>query len=81
MWIKCSAALSNFSLVSLIFFFLHSFMNFLFLIIPGHVETLVFDVLKVEWSVAVASLPSSITTNKVSHIDFVLWIIKYCKSF
>ncbi|KAM3707629.1 hypothetical protein ACB098_02G039900 [Castanea mollissima] len=29
-----------------------------------HVETLVFDVLKVEWSVAVASLPSSITTNK-----------------
>lgn len=63
------------------FFFLHSFMNFLFLIIPGHVETLVFDVLKVEWSVAVASLPSSITTNKVSHIDFVLCIIKYCKSF
>ncbi|KAM4084678.1 hypothetical protein ACB094_08G151100 [Castanea mollissima] len=29
-----------------------------------HVETLVFDVLKIEWSVAVASLPSSITTNK-----------------
>lgn len=27
-------------------------------------ETLVFDILKVEWSVAVASLPSSITTNK-----------------
>ncbi|KAF9596135.1 hypothetical protein IFM89_007188 [Coptis chinensis] len=30
----------------------------------GHVETLVFDVLKVEWSVVVASPPSSITTNK-----------------
>jgi hypothetical protein len=45
---------------------------FLFLIIPGHAETLIFDVLKVEWSLAVASLPSSITTNKVSYIDFVL---------
>lgn len=54
------------------FFILHSFMNlFLFLIIPGHAETLIFDVLKVEWSLAVASLPSSITTNKVSYIDFV----------
>ncbi|KAF9605346.1 hypothetical protein IFM89_016481 [Coptis chinensis] len=29
-----------------------------------HMETLVFDVLKVEWSVVVASPPSSITTNK-----------------
>ncbi|CAA2967950.1 acyl- -binding domain-containing 4 [Olea europaea subsp. europaea] len=29
-----------------------------------HAETLVFDVLKLEWSVAVASPPSSITTNK-----------------
>lgn len=29
-----------------------------------HAETLIFDVLKVEWSLAVASLPSSITTNK-----------------
>ncbi|GAB4851249.1 hypothetical protein Ancab_030546 [Ancistrocladus abbreviatus] len=29
-----------------------------------HVETLIFDVLKVEWSVAVASPPYSITTNK-----------------
>ncbi|KAJ4968667.1 hypothetical protein NE237_015368 [Protea cynaroides] len=29
-----------------------------------HAETLVYDVLKVEWSVAVASPPSSITTNK-----------------
>ncbi|PSS33954.1 Acyl-CoA-binding domain-containing protein [Actinidia chinensis var. chinensis] len=29
-----------------------------------HSETLVFDVLKYEWSVAVASLPSSVTANK-----------------
>ncbi|GMH29297.1 hypothetical protein Nepgr_031140 [Nepenthes gracilis] len=29
-----------------------------------HVETLIFDVLKVEWSVAVTSPPYSITTNK-----------------
>ncbi|XP_015892659.3 acyl-CoA-binding domain-containing protein 6 isoform X4 [Ziziphus jujuba] len=29
-----------------------------------HAETVAFDILKVEWSVAVASLPSSITTNK-----------------
>ncbi|OVA12026.1 hypothetical protein BVC80_8993g29 [Macleaya cordata] len=29
-----------------------------------HAETLVFDVLKLEWSVAVASSPSSITSNK-----------------
>ncbi|GAB2262710.1 hypothetical protein Droror1_Dr00003707 [Drosera rotundifolia] len=29
-----------------------------------HVETLIFDVLKVEWSVAIASPPHSITTNK-----------------
>ncbi|PHT44995.1 hypothetical protein CQW23_14153 [Capsicum baccatum] len=30
----------------------------------GHAETLIFDVLKLEWSVAVASPASSITTNK-----------------
>ncbi|XVF62639.1 hypothetical protein PTKIN_Ptkin09bG0024500 [Pterospermum kingtungense] len=29
-----------------------------------HTETFIYDVLKSEWSVAVASLPSSITTNK-----------------
>ncbi|XP_062174960.1 acyl-CoA-binding domain-containing protein 6 isoform X2 [Alnus glutinosa] len=29
-----------------------------------HAETLIFDILKVQWSVAVTSLPSSITTNK-----------------
>ncbi|XVF38664.1 hypothetical protein REPUB_Repub20aG0122100 [Reevesia pubescens] len=29
-----------------------------------HTETFIFDVLKSEWSVAIASLPSSITTNK-----------------
>ncbi|KAE8076726.1 hypothetical protein FH972_015358 [Carpinus fangiana] len=29
-----------------------------------HAETLIFDILKVEWSAAVTSLPSSITTNK-----------------
>lgn len=29
-----------------------------------HLETLVFDVLKVEWSIATTSTPSSITTNK-----------------
>ncbi|KAL2506688.1 Galactose oxidase/kelch repeat superfamily protein [Abeliophyllum distichum] len=29
-----------------------------------HAETLIFDVLKLEWSVAVASPPSSVTTNK-----------------
>lgn len=39
--------------------------------IPGRGETLVFDILKVEWSVAVASLPSSITTNKVC-VDIVI---------
>lgn len=31
----------------------------------GPAETLIFDVLKYTWSVAVASPPSSITTNKV----------------
>ena len=30
----------------------------------GHTETFIFDVLKSEWSVVIASLPSSITTNK-----------------
>ena len=31
----------------------------------GHAETVILDILKLEWSVAVASPPSSITTNKV----------------
>ncbi|GLT53442.1 hypothetical protein SLA2020_267120 [Shorea laevis] len=36
-----------------------------------HVETLIFDILKVEWSVAVTSLPCSITTNKGFSLVFV----------
>ncbi|KAG2727198.1 hypothetical protein I3843_01G142900 [Carya illinoinensis] len=36
-----------------------------------HSETLIFDVLKVEWSVAVTSLPSSLTTNKGFSLVFV----------
>ncbi|KAK4372563.1 hypothetical protein RND71_007947 [Anisodus tanguticus] len=35
----------------------------------GHAETLIFDVLKLEWFVAVASPSSSITTNKVEPIN------------
>ncbi|GMP76677.1 hypothetical protein CsSME_00033254 [Camellia sinensis var. sinensis] len=35
-----------------------------------HTEMLIFDVLKQEWSVSVASPPSSITTNKVQFVDF-----------
>ncbi|KAI8004659.1 Acyl-CoA-binding domain-containing protein 6 [Camellia lanceoleosa] len=35
-----------------------------------HTEMLIFDVLKQEWSVFVASPPSSITTNKVQFVDF-----------
>ncbi|MBA0685143.1 hypothetical protein Goari_026682 [Gossypium aridum] len=30
----------------------------------GHTETFIYDILKSEWSMAIASLPSSITTNK-----------------
>lgn len=38
----------------------------------GHLETLVFDVVKIEWSVATASPPSSITSNKVRHLSIFL---------
>lgn len=41
-----------------------------FLCFPGHVETLIFDVVKHEWSVAVASPPSSVTTSKVQFVGF-----------
>lgn len=37
-------------------------------LLPGHADTLIFDVLKLEWSVAVISPPSSVTTNKVRGI-------------
>lgn len=33
--------------------------------ISEHSETLIFDVLKVEWSVVVSAAPSSVTSNKV----------------
>lgn len=36
-----------------------------FAFFAGHAETLVFDILKVEWSVANISSQSSITANKV----------------
>ncbi|CAA3029094.1 acyl- -binding domain-containing 4 [Olea europaea subsp. europaea] len=38
--------------------------NSVLILFGGHAETLIFDVLKLEWSVAVASPPSSMTTNK-----------------
>lgn len=41
-----------------------------FPLLPGHTDTLIFDILKLEWSVAVTSPPSSVTTNKVSGEDF-----------
>lgn len=39
--------------------------SFLPLHFPGHGETLIYDIVKNEWSVAIASPPSSITANKV----------------
>ncbi|XP_068660068.1 acyl-CoA-binding domain-containing protein 6-like [Aristolochia californica] len=36
-----------------------------------HSETLVFDVLKVEWSMAVTSSPSSVTTNKGFSLELI----------
>ncbi|CAK7333091.1 unnamed protein product [Dovyalis caffra] len=47
----------------------------------GHSETLIFDILKVEWSVAFASTPSSITTNKVSHVDFTASLMGFSLVF
>lgn len=47
--------------------FLFLFITFCFSF-PGHAETLIYDVLKVEWSV-IAGPTSSITTNKVSYVD------------
>ncbi|KAL9325561.1 hypothetical protein ACSQ67_006206 [Phaseolus vulgaris] len=35
-----------------------------FFYIPGHGETVIFDIVKNEWSVAITSPPSSISTNK-----------------
>ncbi|KAM7276860.1 hypothetical protein ACFE04_018726 [Oxalis oulophora] len=37
-----------------------------------HLETLIFDLLKVEWSVAIVSPPSSITSNKHKEKDFLV---------
>jgi len=52
---------------------------------PGHGETLIFDIVKNEWSVAITSPPSSITTNKVLipfHATYlahlVLFLFSYC---
>ncbi|CAI0466711.1 unnamed protein product [Linum tenue] len=42
-----------------------------------HSETLIFDVLKVEWSVAFASPSSSITTNKASSQGFSLVLVQH----
>ncbi|KAM7261841.1 hypothetical protein ACFE04_020918 [Oxalis oulophora] len=37
-----------------------------------HLETLIFDLLKVEWSVAIVSPPSSITSNTHKETDFLV---------
>lgn len=52
-------------------FYLETALNLLesykFALCVGHAETLVFDILKVEWSVASISSQSSITSNKVDN--------------
>ena len=60
-----------------VLWFLHSFLPFLIFpyifdskMFTGHTETFIYDVLKSEWSLAIASLPSSITTNKVNTLNF-----------
>lgn len=51
---------------------LHKFLIFPYTFhFSGHGETLIYDILKSEWSVAIASPPSSITTNKVSFLFFL----------
>ena len=56
------------------FAFFFTFLIFLYIFVSemftGHTETFIYDVLKSEWSVAIASLPSSITTNKVNILNF-----------
>lgn len=49
--------------------------SLLFFNLGHHAETLIFDVLNVEWTVAVPPSPSSVIANKVSHVNFFIWSI------
>lgn len=53
------------TIYKLVLFYSFFFLQYSFLPIPGHGETVIFDIVKNEWSVAITSPPSSISTNKV----------------
>jgi hypothetical protein len=60
----------DFTLVSTDALFINCSMDYACSLYPhlhfsGHGETLIFDIVKNEWSVTITSPPSSITTNKV----------------
>ena len=57
-------------ILRLLCLYLYLLLFIVFPIFPGRGETLVFDISRVEWSVAVPSPPSSIITNKVFAVEF-----------